>query len=400
MAIKPVGGAANILKTILGLGLGGFLVFYAFKLVTGGSVGGYSFIPQDVQVTYVQSDFKYDFNDEDALAILENPQRYNREFNQLVYDFNMALLQHVANRMNLPDSLMPLVAVEYDKHHAYLKRLYYEDYIALKDTTSSIYRQWYDSEASSSVEFFHEVAAKYTCFLINHVISTLLKTEDGNISVKGRQVDTPCGVAMTEGLDPLINRLKESAAIRDFSRSKGYLEERVEKVVAELATMELRDKKGLNKQMMTKFLGINVSSTEFEVSAISILKVGFDLQKLFKIDMDTDAKKIIVTLPQPEILSHEVFPRFDKLDIGWLREVEDQDFNQNIDLLRQEFRRDALESDIMEKAKTQAKDLMETMLSPLIIAQNRGYSLEVKFGNTNPEYTEEQAKYDGLNLRN
>lgn len=399
MAVIP-GGAGGILKTLLGIGLGAALIFFAFKLVTGGSVGGYTFIPQDVQVNYVPSDFSYDFNDEDALAILENPHRYNREFNQLVYDFNMALLKHVATRMNLPDSIMPLVAVEYDKHHSYLKRLYFEDFVALKDTTSSMYRQWYDSEASSSVEFFNEVASKYTCFLVNHVITSLLKTENGTISVKGRQIDTPCGVAMTEGLAPLIKRLEESASIRDFSRSKGYLEERVETVIAELATMELKDKKGLNKQMMTKFLGINVSSTEFEVSAISILKVGFDLRKHFEIELDEGSKKVIVTLPQPEILSHEVFPRFDKLDIGWMREIEDRDFNQNIDILRQEFRRDALDSDIMEKSKTQVIALMETLLAPLISSQNRNYKMEIRFANTNQEYTEEQATYDGLNLRN
>ncbi|MBR9920513.1 MAG: DUF4230 domain-containing protein [Bacteroidetes bacterium] len=398
MAALP-GGAGNILKTLIGLGLGGLIIFFAFRMITGGSLGGYTFIPQDVQVSYVASDFEYDFKEEDVLAILENPYRYNREFNQLVYDFNMALLTHVAKRMNLPDSLMTMVGIEYDKHHSYLKRLYFEDFVALKDTSSTIYRQWYDSEASSSVAFFHEVAGKYTCFLVNHVITSLLKTEDGFISVKGRKVDTPCGVAMTEGLDPMIKRLEQSASIRDFSRSKGYLEERVETVIAELATMELRDKKGLSKQMMTKFLGINVSSTEFEVSAISILKVGFDLNKYFQIDIDSENKKVVVRLPEPEILSHEVFPRFDKLDIGWLREVEDQDFNSNIDLLRQEFRRDALDSDIMDKAKSQAESLMQTLLEPLVLAQNRGYSMEVQFANTNPDYTEDQAKYDGLNLR-
>ena len=48
---------------------------------------------------------------------------------------------------------------------------------------------------------------------------------------------------MTEGLRPMIKRMQEKAAIADFSRSKGLMEERVEKAIAELATMEVRDKK-------------------------------------------------------------------------------------------------------------------------------------------------------------
>ena len=401
MAELPGGNSrvAQIIRLVLGLAIAIAVTWLAFRIVGGGAVGGYSFVPKDVQITYVPSEFDYDFEDEDVLAILENPYRYNREFNQLVYDFNMAMLNHVARRMALPDSLMVLVAAEYDKHHSYLKRLYFEDFVALKDTSSAVYRQWYNSEATTAVEFFNEVASKYSCFLVNHVIATLLKTDEGNISVRGRNVDTPCGVIMTEALNPMINRLKESASIRDFSRSKGYLEERVERTVAELATMEIRDQKGLSKQMMTKFLGVNVSKTEFEVSAISLLKVGFDLNKHFEITLDQGKKEVVITLPQPQILSHEVFPRFDNLDIGWLREVKDQDFNQNIDLLRQEFRREALESDIMDKSKEQAVVLLETLLGPALIDRNPGYELKVGFINAGPDYTEEQASFEGLNFR-
>ncbi|MCB0620379.1 MAG: DUF4230 domain-containing protein, partial [Saprospiraceae bacterium] len=115
-----------------------------------------------------------------------------------------------------------------------------------------------------------------------------------------------------------------------------------------------------------------------------VLKVGFDLHKYFEINIDGNRKTVVVTLPEPEILSHEVYPRIDKLDIGWMREVEDADFNKNFNLLRKEFRREALESDIMDKAKTQAQELMQTMLGPLISKIGRDYKLQVAFHNTNP----------------
>ncbi len=121
-----------------------------------------------------------------------------------------------------------------------------------------------------AVEVLHEVASKYTCFLINQILGTLLPTQEGKIYVKGESVNTPCGVALNEGLQPMIARLKERATVQDFTLSKGIFQERVEKAIAELGTMEIRDRKGIGTSKQTKVLGVDVSSTEMEMSAISI----------------------------------------------------------------------------------------------------------------------------------
>jgi len=91
-----------------------------------------------------------------------------------------------------------------------------------------------------------------------------------------------------------------------------------------------------------KALHYNVSSTDIDISAISILKAGFDLNEFFEIRMENQTKNLIVTLPQPKILSHEVYPRVDKLDVGWMRSISDKDFNDNFNLLREQFRKDAV----------------------------------------------------------
>ena len=183
----------------------------------------------------------------------------------------------------------------------------------------------------------------------------------------------------------MIKRLQQKAAIEDFSRSKGFLEERVERAIAELATMEVTDKKGLNKQLQTKVMGFNVSSTDLEISAISILKVGFDLKKYFEITLDADQNLVTVTLPDPQILSHEVYPSIDKLDIGWMREVGEMDFNKNFNVLRKEFRQDVINSDVLDKSKEQATDLMNTMLTPLVKSMDKKYKLRVRYKNVRQE---------------
>lgn len=372
-----------------GMGFGRLLLFITLLSVIGiilfnyykNNVQNYQSVPSEMQVTYVPSDFEFELDDENTLAILSNPHRYRREFNDLVYNFNLSLLDHVANRMDIADSLKAQIATEYDKHHHYLKQLYFNDFIQLKDTTSNLYQAWYDNESTNAVDVLTEVSSKYTCFLVNHVIMTLVASENGTLNVKGNKVATPCGIAMTEALRPMLKRLQDKAAIIDFSRSKGMMEERVEKVIAELATMEVRDKKGLTKQLQTKVWGYAVSSSDIDVSAISILKVGFKLDQYFNIDVNEKRKTVEINLPEPTILSHEVYPKIDKLDIGWLREVKNLDINDNFNILRGEFRRDAFDSDIMEKSKAQAKELMDMLFSPLANAISKEYRLKVRFHN-------------------
>ncbi|MEN0003949.1 MAG: DUF4230 domain-containing protein [Bacteroidota bacterium] len=376
----PTGGlnlqnTGRLLIFVLVLSL---LAIVAYKYLWNKATG-FTTVPQEVQLNYMPSEFNMEIDEENAMAILSNPRRYRREFNELVFDLNIDILDHVSKRMGLSDTQRRRARVEYEKHHPYLRSLYYNDFIQLKDTTSNFYQTWYDNEASSSIEMLQEVASKYTCFLVNHVLTSIIETEGGSFFAKGQSVDTPCGIALTEALQPMMKRMEERAAIEDFSRSRGMLQEKVERIIAELATMEVQDKKGLNKRLQTKVWGFSVSSSDIEIAAISKLKVGFRLNDYFDVSLDSRNGIVSVTLPEPTILSHEVYPKIDKLDIGWLREVKNIDLNENFNVLRQEFRRDALESDIMDKAKTQAVELMNTMFSPLVSTMNNRYKLRVKF---------------------
>ncbi len=374
-------GFGKMLIYLCAISIGAVIFYNYYK----NNVQDYTFIPEEMQVTYVPSDFEFDIDDENVLAIINNPHRYHREFDELIYKFNMSIVFHVANRMDFPDSLKVNLETEYQKHHPYLKQLYFTDFTNIRDTTGNLYETWYENGNMSAVEALNEVGSKYTCFLVNHVITALLQLDNGRIAAKGRKIDTPCGIAMTEGLRPLVKRLQDKAAIKDFAESKGLLEERVEKTIAELGTYEIRDKKGLSKQLQTKVWGFEVSTTDIEVSAISILKLGFKLDHYFDIRLNSKGKILTVTLPEPAVLSHEVFPKIDKLDIGWLRELEDTDLNANFNILRREFRNEAFDNDAISKSKQQAREIMSMLFSPVISNMKSNYKLVVKFKNIAPE---------------
>lgn len=373
----------NLVIVILILAIGGVLAYRYFAAKPGSFLAA----PAEYQLQYMPADFKLDLDPEMALAVLQNPKRYRREFDEMVYDINTDILNHVSNRLGLNDSLRRAIIREYDGEHDVFTDLYFRDFIRMRDTSASVYETWYEEGGRKVTEIFEEVAAKYTCFMVNKILATVIRTRDGNILAKGNDVTTPCGIAMGEALDPLIARMQERAAIDDFSRSKGIFQEKVERVIGELATMEVRDKKGINKKMQTTIWGINVSNTDVEITAISILKVGFRLTDYFDIALDSRNKLINITLPEPVILSHEVLPKIEKLDIGWLRELENKSINEGINSLRENFRAEALESNIMSRAKGQANDLMNTMFTP--VAQMIGNDYQIKVSYRQPEISEE-----------
>lgn len=367
-------GRILILLCLIGIAV--IIVSRYYKSRPGSFLGA----PKEYELNYMPADYEISIDPEDALAIANNPQRYRREFDQMVYDINVGVLRHVSTRMGLTDSLQDAVVREYEaNHHPYLKTLYFNDFVRLRDTTANVYETWYDNESGSSTKVLKEITSKYTCYLINQILATVIPTKGGTIFAKGSDLETPCGIALTEALGPMIARMEERAAIDDFSRSRGLLQEKVEKVIAELATMEVRDKKGINKQLQTKIWGVNVSSSDLEITAISILKVGFRLNDYFDVRLNPKANLVTITLPEPMILSHEVYPKIEKLDIGWMREVESVNFNESFNALRKEFRREAVESNIMSRSEQQAIELMNTMFGPIVKSINNRYEVKVVF---------------------
>lgn len=367
-----------------------FLAVVGLKLLP--KSGRSARVPKEMQLNYMPADFSFKIDEDFALAVLSNPDKYQKEFSQLVYDINMAVLDHVATRMGLDAAQRRQVAENYERQHPYIRSLYYQDFLQLQDSSSQMYQTWYDNRFGSATAALFEVASKYTCGMVNSVIAPVVPMQEGTLFGRGKQVDSPCSIAVNEALAPFLKRLEDRAAIQDFGRAEGLLQERVTKVISELGTFEVRDKKGLSKQLRTKLLGINVSSTEVQISAISIAKIGFRLNDYFKVSMDPGSKVVTFTLPQPVILSHEVYPRFDKLSIGWMREVSDADFNRAFNLLREEFRRDIQQSDAYEQAKGQAKEILSTMMEPVVKSFGRQYRMRVVFQPAEPEsFSTEEA---------
>lgn len=370
----------KVLLIVLFISLVGIVLLNLFSGDESGSGRG-SGAPKEFQVNYRPANFAVNLDEREAIAILSNPGKYPEAFDKLVFQMNAALIRHVASRMGLqPEQTEAMLVTYRSDFHNQIKDWYYRDFIAAIDTTSSVYQSWYENHADNAVEKIHIIASKYTCFLIQQLLSEVLNTEAGKFYARGTKAEDPCGIALTEALQPMIKELEERAAIEDFGRSKGMLEEKVSRVIAELATFEQRDKKGLSQQLQTRFLGFSVSSTAIEISALSIIKAGFKLDQQFELTLNEQSKVVNIVLGEPVILSHEVYPKIDKMDIGWMRELENLDLNRNINLLREEFRREAIQDDaVLDQAKQHAIELLNTMFLPLVQAFDSRFTLKITF---------------------
>jgi hypothetical protein len=352
--------------------------------------------PEEVRMTYVPSDFNPNLDEERTLRILSRPEMYRKEFDQLVYDFNLSLLYHVANRMGLPDSLKRRLEPQYKIHHDYLSKLYYNDFVAIQDSTASLYEAWYSDQTSQAVRIFNEVAGKYTCFFVTQVMATLLRVSGGKFLAKGKNVGTPCDIAIHEALNPLADRLRKKAEIMDFSASRGMLKEKVRKGIAELATYELRSRMGIDKTLQYKIFGYAVSTTDIRVEAISVVKAGFKLDQYFDVTLSPNRGTLNIKLPPPTILSHEVYPRVDKLDVGFLSGINEKDMNERFNELRRTFRQDAIENErVLDKAKARADSVMQLMFGPVARSINPKYKIRVVFQDVDVPLTEDERRRRG-----
>jgi hypothetical protein len=403
MTQQPDGPGGRAPGTIFGgqiimLVLGFIALFVLYRTFISGS--GFSLFGggsnKEVRLTYVPSDFRPNIDEQSALRILSQPEEYPKEFSDLVYNFNLSLLYHVANRMALPDSLKRRLEPEYRQHHEYLNKLYYNDFVNLKDTSANLYETWYNDNSNQAVQLFNEVAGKYTCFFVTQIMATLIKAEGGRFQARGRNADSPCGIALNEGLKPMVDRLQKQAAILDFSASRGLLKEKVRKGVAELATYEIRSRLGLDKTLQYKFLGFAISETDIRVEAISVIKAGFKLDQYFDVTFSPSKGIIYVTLPPPTIVSHEVYPRVDKLDVGFLAGISGEEMNRNFNDLRRQFRQDAIENDrILDRAKGRADSVMQLMFGPMVRSMGRNYRLQIRYRDVGEPVTEDESRRRG-----
>lgn len=135
--------------------------------------------------------------------------------------------------------------------------------------------------------------------------------------------------------------------------------------IAELASAEYYYTNMAKYENYTEFYGVKIpfTTTRFIVAYDGVIKAGI---KLEEVKIETDGSKIIITLPQPQILSHEI--DFESLAItdetySIFNHLEITDYNQFYADQSKIVEEKALSRGLLEKATENAKMILTNFLT-------------------------------------
>ena len=90
-------GKKALIFTVLSVGAMVLLKYYRPSIPNPIGDPTITHIPKELHINYIPAEYDANLNEEDALVILSNPNRYRRDFDKLVYDFNLSLsLIHIS----------------------------------------------------------------------------------------------------------------------------------------------------------------------------------------------------------------------------------------------------------------------------------------------------------------
>jgi len=128
--------------------------------------------------------------------------------------------------------------------------------------------------------------------------------------------------------------------------------------ILELSTLELRDVKH-NYNWTNKWLG---SEKTIEMNGSFDVKMGFDLNKEFTIDIDDNKKVALITVSEPKILSIELKKTNIDSQNGLINKINDDNRNEVINNFISSARRDLNKTVYLEKTKKNLQNVFDKML--------------------------------------
>jgi len=189
-----------------------------------------------------------------------------------------------------------------------------------------------------------------------------------------------CEDIFSEVLTSLSASLLEHAVIEDIGNLQ--LREKSRTAIAELATVEdaftAAEKKAFRRDIAWGYLP--PSDSEISIEFNSLVKAGVQLDEYFEITVDQAAKTVMITLPEPKILSNEPNYRVLRLKDGWIwNEIDEKLLNRTLEDGKQQIEELALQSGILEEAKENARQIFHTILQPLTSLPDNVYEVTVRF---------------------
>ena len=313
-----------------------------------------------------------------------NPKDY-RVFSQSVKQIHGTILEFLSEKLGLTEEEQQSVLEHYNEYHEGFAGDYYKQLTKLnKSTFSDKEKSFVTYDTVQSVGNLSSILSSNICNLAGFIL-TLATTQSKYSSPMGMFLGKPCQFLLSKALNPIVRELKRLAVIKDLTVSKISLRKHIREMIVEMGTVKDSFRTVIDEEYILKLILGLESRANFSLHVKSIVKAGFKLDKFFKLEFDHETKEIVLTLPEPEILSNEIDARVMDMENGWFVKIDKDKINRVNRKARQWSYDVAIESGILKNAKKNAGIILKTIFQPIVMAMDPDYKISIRFKSSDDE---------------
>jgi len=307
-----------------------------------------------------------------------NPQDY-QEFSQSVKEIHEEILTYLSRSLNLPEKTRDEVLKQYRDYHDTFAHDYYNQLAEQKNVTLPAETQSYITyNTIISAQHFTNLLSANICNLAGFII-TLTTSQSLETSPIGLFLGKSCQAILSLLLKPIAEKIKQAAVIKDFTESKVSLQKHIRNMIIELGTIKDSFVTDIDEHYKLElFFGIK-SEAHLCVHARSTIKAGFKLHRYFKLKFNHTNKEILMTLPEPEILSNQIDTQIVDMDNGLLVKIDKRKLNEVSYKVKKWGIKTAIKSGILDNAKKNVHLILKTIFQPIILATDPGYKIRINY---------------------
>ncbi len=303
-------------------------------------------------------------------------------FHGLVDTLHRGILEYIGQRLDLTDAEHILMMNEYAASNGDILINYQQMMGAMPaDSIAPAPPSTVTYDSYNAVNEFVGIFSGHACALLSFPGRSQLKQASGLVEEEAKDAldaRLTCRNILDEAITPIAEALRKKAVIRDLNTSRMTIESQVRSMVVELATAEEHISADFTDLYQTKFLFMT-SEAVLSARAEATVKVGFDLNKRFSIEMDHESRRMMIRLPEPEVLSTDVEVEFIDVKNGTLVKIDREKYNSALVHARERITEEVAGSTIFVTAKHNARRIIQTVFQPMMALPEFRYEVDVLF---------------------
>lgn len=303
-------------------------------------------------------------------------------FEKSLKSINDEILRLTADNLGFSKSEKKELLQQYKKKHKEVSRDFHSRIIDLNESECIAKDETFISYSTyNCAKNFEQVLSSNICNLASYILTFADIVPSRTMKIIWGK---PCDFILSTALKPIAKYIKKLAIVEDYTKSEIALENQIRNQLLELATAEDVIKTVWEQEYIRKLRFWFWDSKAKIISKISArVKAGFNLKRHFGVDFDHASNEIVVSLPEPEILSCEIEHEIVDIENGILIRIDEDKINDVNRKVRDWVQKQAIESGILGKAKRDSQSVLKMLFKPIVMATDQPYRLRAKFKSEN-----------------